>query len=212
MKTNVYVDGFNLYYGCLKGTPYKWLDLEALCKSLLPSHQIHRIRYFTARVKTQPGYGPGTELRQGIYLRAVATLPLIETHLGHYQSHPVNAHRYPKPATGSPLVRVLKTEEKGSDVNLASYLLLDCFRNDYEQAVVISNDADLATPIRMVKEELQKPIGIVFPICNQGRTRSVHLASIATFVREIRKNAIAAAQLPTTIVDAQGSFSKPATW
>jgi len=36
MLTNVYVDGFNLYYGCLKGTPYKWLDLGALCQALLP--------------------------------------------------------------------------------------------------------------------------------------------------------------------------------
>jgi hypothetical protein len=50
MRTNVYVDGFNLYYGCLKGTPYRWLDLEALCSRLLPTNSIHRIRYFTARV------------------------------------------------------------------------------------------------------------------------------------------------------------------
>lgn len=40
MLTNVYVDGFNLYYGCLKGTPYKWLDLGALFQALLPSNKI----------------------------------------------------------------------------------------------------------------------------------------------------------------------------
>jgi hypothetical protein len=49
MLTNVYVDGFNLYYGCLKGTPYKWLDLGALCQVLLPPNKIQRIRYFTPR-------------------------------------------------------------------------------------------------------------------------------------------------------------------
>ena len=26
MRTQVYVDGFNLYYGALKDTPFKWLD------------------------------------------------------------------------------------------------------------------------------------------------------------------------------------------
>ena len=30
MRTRVYVDAFNLYYGALRGTPYKWLDLDAL--------------------------------------------------------------------------------------------------------------------------------------------------------------------------------------
>jgi len=48
VRTNVYVDGFNLYYGCLKGTPYRWLDLDAFCHRLLPRDRIHRIRYFTA--------------------------------------------------------------------------------------------------------------------------------------------------------------------
>ena len=31
MNTYVYVDGFNLYYGAVKGTPYKWLNINALC-------------------------------------------------------------------------------------------------------------------------------------------------------------------------------------
>tara|TARA_R110002072_G_scaffold29206_4_gene92759 strand:- start:564 stop:863 length:300 start_codon:yes stop_codon:yes gene_type:complete len=34
MRTCVYVDGFNLYYGALKRTPYKWLDLAALMAAL----------------------------------------------------------------------------------------------------------------------------------------------------------------------------------
>lgn len=53
-RTNVYIDGFNLFYGALKGSPYKWLDLEALCHQLLPKDSIHRIRYFTAKVSARP--------------------------------------------------------------------------------------------------------------------------------------------------------------
>ena len=54
--TNVYLDGFNLYYGCLKGQPHKWLDLEAMCARLLPKNEIKRIRYFTARVTDVPHF------------------------------------------------------------------------------------------------------------------------------------------------------------
>jgi hypothetical protein len=47
---NVYIDGFNLFYRCLKGTPYKWLDVARLSEHLLPKGTIvNRIRYFTAR-------------------------------------------------------------------------------------------------------------------------------------------------------------------
>ena len=55
---------------------------------------------------------------------------------------------YPIPATGAKTVQVMKSEEKGSDVNIASYLLVDAFDDDYEAAVVVSNDSDLAEPIR----------------------------------------------------------------
>jgi hypothetical protein len=55
VAVNVYVDGFNLFYGALRGSPHRWLDLGALCSALLPNDEIHRIRYFTARVTSRPG-------------------------------------------------------------------------------------------------------------------------------------------------------------
>ena len=48
--TIVYIDGFNLYYGALRGTPFKWLDVRALCARMLPTNTIAQIRYFTANV------------------------------------------------------------------------------------------------------------------------------------------------------------------
>lgn len=119
MTTNVYVDGFNLYYGSLKGTPYKWLDLSALCTVLLPKDQVHRIRYFTAHVSARP-HDPQQPVRQQTYLRALETLPGLTVHLGHYLvSYPRMPLRHP-PATGPRTVEVVKSEEKGSDVNLAT--------------------------------------------------------------------------------------------
>jgi hypothetical protein len=77
-RTNVYVDGFNLYYGALKGRGpgYKWLDLELLVRHLLPNNDIGRIRYFTAHVSGRPS-DPQLPERQQTYLRALETLPRV---------------------------------------------------------------------------------------------------------------------------------------
>ncbi len=48
MKTNVYIDGVNLYYGALRGTPYKWLDLDALFRLMYPRNTIQTIKIQSA--------------------------------------------------------------------------------------------------------------------------------------------------------------------
>ena len=67
MKTYVYIDGFNLYYGAVKGTPYKWLDLLQMCRKLLPKNEIVKIKYYTAKVGVRPN-DPDQPVRQQIYL------------------------------------------------------------------------------------------------------------------------------------------------
>lgn len=64
MKVNVYIDGLNLFYGMLKGTPYKWLDLEKFTSALVASDiEVVAIKYFTARIKAYP-HDPDKLLRQ----------------------------------------------------------------------------------------------------------------------------------------------------
>ena len=72
MRTNVYIDAFNLYYGCIRGTSNGWLDIAALCRVMLPRDSIHKIRYFTALVDPRPD-DPGQLQRQQFYLRALRT-------------------------------------------------------------------------------------------------------------------------------------------
>lgn len=89
MKTMVYVDAFNLYYGAVKDTPYKWLDISALCRAMLvPENLIVGIKYFTAKVQPRPG-DPGQPTRQQTYLRALRTIPNLQIVYGHYLSHVV---------------------------------------------------------------------------------------------------------------------------
>ena len=74
MRTRVYVDGFNLYYGAVKGTPFKWLNLVELAYQILPAgHSVDKLNYFTARVSGVSD--PGAPARQHAYLSALATLP-----------------------------------------------------------------------------------------------------------------------------------------
>lgn len=118
MGTNVYVDAFNLYYGCLRGTPYRWLDLGALCTRLLPKDRINRIRYFTATVSARPD-NPDSPQRQQIYLRALETILSLSVHYGHYLTHVTRMPLAKPRLSGTRTEEVVRTEEKGSDVNLA---------------------------------------------------------------------------------------------
>ena len=118
MKAYIYIDGFNLYYRAVKGTPYKWLNLARLCQIMLPRDDNVKIKYFTARISSRPD-DPDQPNRQLIYLRALRTIPNLEIVFGSFlQSRP----RMPLASDPTTLVRVVKTEEKGSDVNIATHL------------------------------------------------------------------------------------------
>ena len=209
-KSIVYIDGFNLYYGALKGTPYKWLDLEALSRRLLPRDEIVKIRYFTARIGSRSD-DPQRVRRQQAYLRALAALPLVEIHYGHYVTRPVRLPLADPPSTGGRTVRVLKTEEKGSDVNLATYLLLDAFGQRCDTAVVMSNDSDLAEAIRVAQTELAVAVGIINPHGRERRSRKLQQLG-CLFHKQVPRAALKLAQLPSVVHDGSGLIRRPDRW
>ena len=204
MKANVYVDGFNLYYGAVKSTPYRWLNIAAMCRLLLPRDQINQIKYFTALVSPRPR-DPGQPTRQRTYLRALRTIPNLTIILGSFLTHDVMMPLSP-PASG--YVKVIKTEEKGSDVNLATHLLVDGYNNDYEIAVIVSNDSDLLVPIQVVTGQMKKLVGML----NPQKHPSCALLPHVKFIKQIRSGVLAKSQFPVTLTDARGRFSKPASW
>jgi len=209
VRINVYIDGFNLYYGCLKGRPYKWLNLEKMCELLLRRFEVQRIRYFTALVKERPE-NVQAPVRQQAYLRALGTLPSVEVHYGSFLTKPTRMMLADPPAVGPRTVEVIKTEEKGSDVNLATYLLVDAFRDDAEAFAVVSNDSDLTEPIRIVRHELGKVVGLLNP---QPVASQRLLTCRPTFARQIRSGVLGASQFPRQLVDGSGSvIRKPAEW
>jgi uncharacterized LabA/DUF88 family protein len=204
LKANIYIDGFNLYYGALKNTRFRWLDIAKLCRLMLPHDNINQIKYFTALVNPRPT-DPNQLTRQQTYLRALQTISNLEIIYGHFLTHEIMMPLAP-PKSG--YVNVIKTEEKGSDVNLALHLLSDGHKNAYDVAVIISNDSDLLLPVQFVKQELGKSIGILNP---QKHPSKVLIAN-ADFVKNIRKGVLSKCQFPKTMMDAGGTFKKPASW
>jgi len=207
MRTFVYVDGFNLYYGTLKSTPWKWLDPVALIQKILqPQHRIVALKYFTARVSATPD-DPSKPQRQDVYLRAIQRFrPEVAVYFGHFLSHVV---RMPlaNQVAGRRTEQVIKTEEKGSDVNLAAHLLNDGWLDLYDCAVVVSNGSDLAEAMRLVKQHCRKRIGLVTP---GNRHPSRQLLDHADFARRIRADVLQRSQLPDPLPGT--NIRKPASW
>lgn len=207
-RASVYFDGFNFYYGCIKGTPHRWLDLGKLCRMVLPEYQIHRIRYFTALVQPWPD-DPDQPQRQLTFLRALATIPNLSIHYGHFTVRAkMRRLADPPPVGGGSYARVLIPEEKGSDVNLATHLLVDDFDRDYDVAVVVSNDSDLLLPIEMVRSKLELTVGVINPYRNARPS----LQQAADFYRTFSEGALRASHFPQTLADANGTITKPAAW
>lgn len=205
-KTYVYIDGFNLYYRGVKNTPYKWLDLKSLCQKVLDNtHKIESIKYFTAIVSGK--IDPQKPIKQQVYIRALSKyIPEFSVYYGHFLTHPAWA-KLEKPSADKEFVRIIKTEEKGSDVNLALHLLNDAWLDKYDCAVIVSNDSDLVEAINIVKRQHNKKIGLILPFkCYPSKT----LMSKVDFIKSIRKSALANSQLPASIPGTK--IHKPDTW
>jgi hypothetical protein len=214
VKTMLYIDGFNLYYSAVKDTPLRWLNPVAMVARAFPRNQIIGTKYFTARVRALP-HDTGQPLRQMMFWRALKTLPNFGIIEGDFRTRQVVAPVVTPPPS---FIRVFKTEEKGSDVNLAAHLLLDGFWGKYECAIVISGDSDLVTPIRMVKEELKKPVGVLNPQrlsganCRPPRKNGGLQQASSFYQNGVTWAQLQAAQFPSPMTDANGAFHKPPTW
>ena len=196
-----------MYYGALRKTPYKWVNVRALCQLLLPRNPIAEIKYFTALVTARPG-DSGQTVRQQLYFRALRTVPGLSIHLGHFLSHEVMMPLASVPGRPQQYARVIKTEEKGSDVNLATHLLHDAHRGKFEVAVIVSNDSDLLEPIKIVREELGLKVGILNPHKRPSRALLPHI----DFIKAIRTGVLGASQFSATMSDSHGTFHQPAGW
>ncbi len=207
MRVMVYVDGFNLYYRGLRNTPYKWLDLEALSREFIRDDEaLAGIKYFTADVSPRSG-DPEAVGRQQAYLRALRTIKGLTIYKGRFlpktKTRPLvcNPRKY---------VEVHDTEEKGSDVNLASHLVNDAHLDRFDTAFIVSQDTDLCEPLRMVNKELGKTIGVIWLEATRPGKRH---RDVSNFIKHANPSILKRCQFPDPVIGRGGrKIPKPEVW
>lgn len=196
----VYIDGFNLYFGIIsKGWNYlKWLDVNKLAINLLKSDQkLIEVKYFTSRVRNDPE----KEKRQNTYIEALETTG-IKIFYGHYQDNTIECRNcgsyWPSP------------NEKMTDVNIATNMLIDAHTNKFNVALLISGDSDLVPPIRAIHKHFKdKRVIVAFP--PKRHNLSVAKVSKGSFI--IGRKKLKDSQLPEKITKKDGYvLIKPKEW
>jgi uncharacterized LabA/DUF88 family protein len=205
-RSIIYVDGFNLYYGAVRGGPHKWLDLQKYFTMLRPDDQIQRIWYFTALID-------GSHRQdQEAYLQALDTLPLVEIVLGKYKYKTVKCTLSACTFSGPREFPV--PEEKRSDVNIAIQMLDDAYSGRADRMIVVSGDSDLVPAIHLVKQRFPSIQTTVYvPSRNPKRGAAVEIRSAADKHKTLPLNLLARCQFPNPVRGgASGVIRKPARW
>jgi 6-hydroxy-3-succinoylpyridine 3-monooxygenase len=226
VRTRVYVDGYNLYYGCLKGTAFKWLDLQTLFRDrILPSSsptpaELAGIKYFTASILERAARALDSVSSQSRYHTALTKLyPAdIEVIKGYYSmtkamARVVDAGEPDKWPRDCQEIQVWKFEEKQSDVSLALHAYHDASRGDVDQVVIVTNDTDIAPALQMIRAFTAVRIGLVIPTRSHERIPNTELAACAHWVRtHITDEELAASQLPRVIRTGRRPTIRPTDW
>jgi len=167
------------------------------------------IRFFTAQVK--PFKDPQQPFRQQIYWRALRSLGTVEITEGFFKvKERVQIRVIPPLPDGTSVVTTRISNEKGSDVNLASYLLHDAFHARYELAVIVSNDADFIVPVQLVKNDFGKTVWLLKPRSHQSSDLEKYVDHI---LPPIDAPTLAACQFPDPILLPNGkTLRRPAEW
>lgn len=232
LRTRIYVDGFNLYHGCLKRTSYKWLDLMTLFRRVLhDSGDIIdgrtgqtlnfvladlAIKYFTAPILKNFAKAPDSVPSQISYHSA------LEAHLGgaiefvrgYYAANSTRAYRFERGRKphDCELVEIWKLEEKQSDVALALHAYSDAIRGEVDCAIFVTNDTDIAPALELMANHTAVTIGLIVP-ARDAASANGDLVSLAHWTRShILEKELAASQMPPMVLCTSGPAHKPLTW
>jgi hypothetical protein len=135
------------------------------------------------------------------------TLPNVAIHYGRFSVNEVRMAFVQPGPTGPRTALVWKTEEKGSDVNIATYLLLDGHDDLYDEAVVISGDSDVVEAVREANVRFA-PVHVLNP-------RNVHsdLAVAATSYGPLSVSLVSQCQFPESVALPTGrTVTRPPAW
>lgn len=229
--TAVYVDGYNFYYGRIRGTPYKWIDVVMLFERLLheqePTSDLALVRYFSAfclaRFST---HGNASTIAQDSLMRAHET-----RHAARFQktmgthTHDRSGTNMPRYVEGAPFdrgnrVKVWRIEEKQTDVNIALAMYRDACSGRFSQLVVCSNDSDVEPVLRAIREDFPHiRLGVVTPRAPPRQGVVTHRNIMSSLSRHahwtrshIHDEELKACLLPDRIQTGKKPIDRPAHW
>lgn len=227
-RTIVYVDGYNLYYGRLKNTQLKWLDIVKLFEtSILPSQIPHAevllVKYFTSPVLGNfSSHGMiGMQSQQNYHRALEALYPTkLKVIKGYHQPEAVHMPKYHGngPVNKADNHKVWKLSEKQTDVNIALHLYRDASLGYCDAQVVCSNDTDLEPAFSMIRQDnFPIELGLVIPTQSHkngnNRPPNKTLSTLANWTRShINDQELSDSQLPAKIPTRKKPILKPDYW
>lgn len=204
-RSIVYIDGFNFYYGVMKGSNYKWLNLEQYFQLLRQDDDIQKIYYFTAKVSGN------AQVRQDIYFQALQTLNLVQIIYGLYKSR---QRKCRVSNCTNPQKSYSDYEEKRTDVNIALQMLDDAYQNNCDRMIVVSGDSDLVPAVELVKQRFPRiQITVYIPSRHPRRGAATELRNAADKNKTLPTVLFKNTQFPNSLINNSGqTINKPSSW
>lgn len=179
--------------------PSGFVDQEIYLKALSASSSVDVIEYgtYVSRVK----YAPLAVKAQSRSAGPQLVKPGWPIMIQDSQGNPIPDAQF--------MVSFAHREEKGSDVNVASHLLVDVLTSRIDAALVISNDSDLKFPVSYARSRV--PVGTVNPSKNYlaGALKGLPRDGAGRhWWQQLTVADLQACQMP----DPVGAQAKPAGW
>ena len=228
-RTTVYIDGYNLYYGRLRDSQHKWLDIVALFEQIVKIQDqestVDAVKLFTAHALAKfATHGQKSVEAQQSYLRALELLYPERMQITRgIHSHDKTGTLLPEYIAGQPYdrlkrTRVWKIEEKQTDVNIAISMYRDAAKNLVDHQVLVTNDSDAEPTLKAIREDSPHiTVGVITPVrppdSGGARSISASLERHAHWMRRYILDAeLDAAQLPLRIPTKKKPIMKPEHW
>lgn len=222
MKVIVYVDGFNLYYGALKHSPYKWLDIHKFfsqnaLKSQIPKISRLTVKFYTADIKSNfSRLGAKSSAAQQAYHRALESPHTgdVEVIKGFYNASRATPMVYNKPPQKDHVTEVWKLEEKQTDVNIALDLYRDASKGDHDFSVLCSSDTDVVPAFKYIKKDFPSlGLGVVLPLLHKGfRKLSAYDKYSDWVIRSLTEKDLELSQFKNRVPTRKKPVDKPDHW
>ena len=230
MKTIIYIDHFNFYYGLLKSSQDKWLDYYKLFdEEIIPSQGLSfcslQIKFFSSDIKASfHKNGQQASHAQDKFFRALQFHigdDRIKIYKGKYLTSSMSAYPYCQSSPKKPHTfeqqRVWKIEEKLTDVALAVNAYRDVAQGYCDQVIICSNDSDISPSLKLIKEDYPHvTIGIVYPIKKEGSEGRRISATLNEFcdwyIMGISRESLQRCQMPNRVQTGKKPIDKPEHW